>query len=302
MYLSIPAFSVYLQRKKQAMIKAVYRFLSGKFQNVFLDYKVDFKPRFGHGHGDAHPQLLDIVEAQRETYAQHLTSFLKYKEEYFDINNADQEPDSTQPGWNNEFLPGLDIVAMYGLLRDLNPKQYVEIGSGNSTKVARKAINEGGLDTKITSIDPYPRAQIDSMADKVVRKQIENLTDYSDILNLEAGDVLFIDNSHRCLPNSDVTVCFLELLPQLKKGVIVHVHDIYIPYDYPQIMCDRAYSEQYVLAAFLLANPAKYRPILPNYFISEDAQLKEILSPVWEHENLKGVERHGGSFWIEVMS
>lgn len=282
------------------MIKTLYRFVSGKFQNVFLDYKVDFKPRFGHGNGGAHPQLLDVVEAQRETYASHLESFLKYKEVYFDISKADQESDETQPGWNNDFLPGLDIVAMYGLLRELNPKQYIEIGSGNSTKVARKAIKEGELDTKITSIDPYPRAQIDAMADKVIRKPIEEMEDYSDITNLEAGDILFIDNSHRCLPNSDVTVCFLELLPQLKKGVIVHVHDIYIPYDYPQFMCDRAYSEQYVLTAFLLANPKKYRPILPNYFISEDAELKKILAPVWEHENLQGVEQHGGSFWFEV--
>lgn len=282
------------------MIKTLYRFVSGKFQNVFLDYKVDFKPRFGHGNGGAHPQLLDIVEAQRETYANYLESFLKYKEVYFDISKADQESDDTQPGWNNDFLPGLDIVAMYGLLRELNPKQYIEIGSGNSTKVARKAIKEGELDTKITSIDPYPRAQIDAMADKVIRKPIEEMEDYSDITNLEAGDILFIDNSHRCLPNSDVTVCFLELLPQLKKGVIVHVHDIYIPYDYPQFMCDRAYSEQYVLTAFLLANPKKYRPILPNYFISEDAELKKILAPVWEHENLQGVEQHGGSFWFEV--
>ncbi len=282
------------------MIKAVYRFVSGKFQNVFLDYKVDFKPRFGHGNGGAHPQLLDIIEAQRETYADYLESFLKYKEVYFNINNADQESDENEPGWNNDFLPGLDIVAMYGLLRELNPKQYIEIGSGNSTKVARKAITEGQLVTKITSIDPYPRAQIDNLADKVVRQPIEDLKDYSDIANLESGDMLFIDNSHRCLPNSDVTVCFLELLPRLKKGVIVHVHDIYVPYDYPQFMCDRAYSEQYVLAAFLLANPSKYRPILPNYFISEDAELKKILSPVWEHENLKGVEQHGGSFWFEV--
>lgn len=282
------------------MIKTLYRFVSGKFQNVFLDYKVDFKPRFGRGNGGAHPQLLDVVEAQRETYASHLESFLKYKEVYFDISKADQESDDTQPGWNNDFLPGLDIVAMYGLLRELNPKQYIEIGSGNSTKVARKAIKEGELDTKITSIDPYPRAQIDAMADKVIRKPIEDMEDYSDITNLEAGDILFIDNSHRCLPNSDVTVCFLELLPQLKKGVIVHVHDIYIPYDYPQFMCDRAYSEQYVLAAFLLANPKKYRSILPNYFISEDAELKKILAPVWEHENLQGVEQHGGSFWFEV--
>lgn len=284
------------------MIKALYRFVSGKFQNVFLDYKVDFKPRFGHGNGGAHPQLLDIVEAQRSTYEKHLKSFLQYQDVYFDISNADQESDEHEPGWNNNFLPGLDIVAMYGLLRDLNPKQYVEIGSGNSTKVARKAIREGGLDTQITSIDPYPRAQIDALADKVVRQPIENLKDYSDVLNLEAGDILFIDNSHRCLPNSDVTVCFLELLPQLKKGVIVHVHDIYIPYDYPQFMCDRAYSEQYVLAAFLLANPGKYQPMLPNYFISEDAKLSKILSPIWEHKNLKGVEKHGGSFWFEVVA
>lgn len=284
------------------MVKTIYRFVSTKFQTIFLDYKVQFKPRFGHGQGGAHPQLLKIVEDQRETYASHLKSFLEFKEVYGAIKKTAQEQDETQPAWNNEFLPGLDIVAMYGLMRTLNPKQYIEIGSGNSTKVVRKAIVDGNLDTKITSIDPYPRAQIDALADKVVRMPIEDLKDYSDIENLEAGDVLFIDNSHRCLPNSDVTVCFLELLPALKKGVIVHVHDIYIPYDYPQFMCDRAYSEQYVLAAFLLANPEKYRPILPNYFISEDAELKQILAPVWNQDNLQGVEQHGGSFWFEVMS
>jgi len=82
----------------------------------------------------------------------------------------------------------------------------------------------------------------------------------------------------------------------------VHVHDIYIPFDYPQFMCDRAYSEQYILAAFLLSNPEKYKPILPNYFISEDEQLNGILSPIWNLDSLQGVEHHGGSFWFEVMS
>lgn len=284
------------------MVKSVYRFISSKFQNVFLDYKVDFKPRFGHGAGDAHPQLLDIVNANRGAYTSYLESFLKYKDQYHGIRTSDVETDEAQPAWNNEFLPGLDIVAIYGMLRELNPKQYIEIGSGNSTKVVRKAIVEGSLDTKITSIDPYPRAQIDALADVVIRQPIEDLKDYSAIENLEAGDILFIDNSHRCLPNSDVTVCFLELLPKLKPGVIVHVHDIYIPYDYPQFMCDRAYSEQYVLAAFLLANPDKYKTILPNYFISEDEELSKILTPIWDHKNLKDVERHGGSYWFEVTA
>lgn len=284
------------------MVKSVYRFLSGKFQNVFLDYKVDFKPRFGHGAGGPHPKLNAIVDANRVEYASRLESFLNYAEVFQSIKKSDAEKDESQPAWNNEFLPGLDIIGIYGMLCDINPKQYIEVGSGNSTKVVRKAIIDGSLQTKITSIDPYPRAQIDDLADTVIRKPIEDMDDYSAIENLEAGDILFIDNSHRCLPNSDVTVCFLELLPALKKGVIVHVHDIYIPYDYPQFMCDRAYSEQYVLAAFLLANPEKYKPVLPNYFISEDKELSKILEPVWNHESLNGVERHGGSFWFEVMS
>jgi hypothetical protein len=83
--------------------------------------------------------------------------------------------------------------------------------------------------------------------------------------------------------------------------VIVHIHDIYLPYDYPQFMCDRAYSEQYMLAAFVLANPAKYATILPNYYISEDKELSGILAPLWAHPNLEGVERHGGSYWLRIM-
>jgi len=282
------------------MIKPVYRFLSGKFQNVFLDYKVDFKPRFGHGK-PPHAGLYNIINENRADYQNTLNSFLEYKNVFKTIKSADKETDDNLPTWNNQFLPGLDIISIYGIISNNNPKQYIEIGSGNSTKVVRKAINDGKLQTKITSIDPYPRANIDHLADMVIRQPIENLTDYSAIENLEAGDVLFIDNSHRCLPNSDVTVCFLELLPKLKSGVIVHIHDIYLPYDYPQFMCDRAYSEQYVLAAFILANPNKYKTILPNYFIYEDKELNKILNPVWKLENLKGVEQHGGSYWLQIV-
>jgi hypothetical protein len=96
-------------------------------------------------------------------------------------------------------------------------------------------------------------------------------------------------------------VFFLEVLPRLKKGVIVHVHDIYLPYDYPQFMCDRFYSEQYGLAMYILANPQKFKPILPNYFIYEDKELSQIIEPVWAHNNLAGVEKHGGSFWLQIQ-
>jgi hypothetical protein len=89
-------------------------------------------------------------------------------------------------------------------------------------------------------------------------------------------------------------------LPKLKPGVIVHIHDIYLPYDYPQFMCDRFYSEQYPLAMCILANPKRYNTLMPNYFVSEDAELAKVLSPLWQSAHMSEVERHGGSFWLQI--
>ena len=118
--------------------------------------------------------------------------------------------------------------------------------------------------------------------------------------NLEENDIVFFDGTHTVLPNSDATWFFLEVLPSIPKGVIVQVHDIYIPYDYPQFMCDRYYSENYILGAVLLANPEKYEILSPNFYISEKQSFMSLIAPVWEHPNLWDVERHGGSFWFRV--
>lgn len=280
------------------MIKKIYRFLSPKFQTLFSEYKVDMKPRYGHGkppHGD----LYKIINANRDLYKEILIKTLSFKENIQTIKKGTDETEVNNPTWNNDFLPGLDIVGIYALMAIYKPKKYIEVGSGNSTKVAFKSKKENGLTTEIISIDPMPRAEIDHLADKVIRKPFEDI-DYNLILELEENDVLFIDNSHRILPNSDAMVFFMEILPKLKKGVIVHIHDIYLPYDYPQFMCDRFYTEQYGLAMFLLANPKKYNTIFPNYFISEDKELSSIIEPLWNHDNLKDVERHGGSFWLQI--
>lgn len=280
------------------MIKQVYRFLSPKFQNLFLDYKVDFKPRFGHGK-PPHSELFKIIDSNRDTYKLLIDKALLLKETIWTIKNSKDETDPIKPTWNNGYLPGLDIIGIYTLLTEFRPKKYIEIGSGNSTKVAFKAKMEQHLNTEIISIDPMPRAEIDHLADRVIRKPFENI-DFNILDELNENDILFVDNSHRILPNSDSMVFFLDILPQLKKGVIVHIHDIYLPYDYPQFMCDRFYSEQYGLAMYLLANPQKYETILPNYFIFEDKELSDLIAPIWEHNNLKGVEKHGGSYWIRI--
>lgn len=280
------------------MLKTTYRFISSRFQTIFLDYKVQFKPRYGHGSGP-HEKLYDIINKNRNEYATHLNAILNYKDEIGKIKKLSEEKDANLPAWNNEFLPGLDIIGIYTMLAEKKPAKYVEVGSGNSTKVAHLAKKNHDLNTEIISIDPMPRAEIDHLSDQVIRKPFEDIS-HEVVLSLEAGDILFIDNSHRILPNSDAMVFFMEVLPMLKKGVIVQIHDIYLPYDYPQNMCDRAYSEQYGLAFYLMANPEKYNTILPNYFISEDKELSGIISDIWKMPNLENVEKHGGSFWLEI--
>lgn len=282
-----------------SLLKDIYRFLNPRFKNLYLEYHVDFKPRYGHGR-PPHHQLNKIVEANRKVYEDNLRLALTFKGNLHQIKHLKDESNPDFPAWNNGFLPGLDIVGIYTMLAKYRPARYLEVGSGNSTKVAFKAKKEQNLPTEITSIDPFPRAEIDHLADRVIRQPFENV-DFNPLLaELKPGDIVFIDNSHRILPNSDATVFFLEVLPRLPKGVVVHIHDIYLPYDYPQFMCDRFYSEQYGLAMYLLADPVRYRTILPNYFISEDKQLSGLIEPMWEHPNLVGVERHGGSFWLEI--
>lgn len=280
------------------MLKSFLKRIHPKYQALINEYPVDMKPRYGYGL-PPHKQLYDIIDAERNTYEALIDAAFSYQTEIAEIQDSNKLTDSTLPVWNNGFLPGLDIIAIYTMIAHYKPKRYVEVGSGNSTKVAFKAKQEQHNSLEITSIDPMPRAEIDQLADVVIRKKFEDI-DYKTILELEAGDILFIDNSHRILPNSDSMVFYMEILPQLKKGVIVHIHDIYLPYDYPQFMCDRFYTEQYGLAMYVMANPKRYRTIFPCYFVSEDAQLAKQLKPIWNHNNLKGVERHGGSYWLQI--
>ena len=281
----------------KSLLKNWYRFLHPRFQSLFLEYPVEMQPRFGQGK-PPHPELYQLINEGREVYASLLQMVLQHRDYLVTIPKT-ADPAGIQPNWINGYLPGLDIATLYTLLVHFQPEQYVEVGSGNSTKVAAKAKREHQLQTRITAIDPNPRAEISQQVDQMIQQPFEK-TDFSFLFSLKAGDILFIDNSHRVLPNSDATVFFLEVLPRLQKGVIVHIHDIYLPEDYPPFMCERFYSEQYLLAAFLLADPVKYKVLLPNYFVSQDDVLNRILKPLWSHPNLQGVEQHGGSFWLQI--
>jgi hypothetical protein len=198
----------------------------------------------------------------------------------------------------------LDTFALYGFVTDRKAALLLEVGSGYSTKVARRAIRDHRLSTKIISIDPHPRAEIDQLCDEVLRQPLETC-DLSVVDRLGPGDIFFLDGSHRSFMNSDVTVFFLEILPRLKPGVLVHLHDIFLPLDYePWWLCrfypHRYWSEQYLLAASLLAGHSGYEVILPNSYIGITPRLANLLDAFWKGPQLAGVSRKGSSFWMQT--
>jgi hypothetical protein len=261
-----------------------------------IDYKVISKPRYGYGQ-PPHAILYEVINRNRDTYKNNLESFLRFKEYFRKIPLHDSES-SLSPFWLNTWLPAPDAIALYSFLCLYEPKTYLEVGSGNSTKFARTAINDHNLKTKMISLDPHPRAEIDQICDVIVRQGLEEV-DLAIFDELEEGDILFIDNSHRCFMNSDVTVAFLDILPRLKANVFVHFHDIFLPYDYLPGWEDQYYSEQYLLAAYLLANTDRFNILLPNYFIFNDPELKQILSPIRKPE-MEAPGNPGASFWIKT--
>jgi hypothetical protein len=270
---------------------------SDSVQRILLDYPVRSRPRYGWGLPD-HPGLSRILWEGRERYRSLLLDFATNIDALQKLP-VEGSPDDTEPSWINNYYPGLDSVALYGLLTRLRPRLYMEVGSGNSTKFVRRALRDQGLPTRLVSIDPHPRAEVDALCDEVIRQPLEDV-DPSVVDRLDFGDVLFVDGSHRVFMNSDVVAAFLDLMPRLKPGVHVHIHDIWIPSDYPPDWAPRFYSEQYLLAAQLLAGGTAYEVEFPGWFVCNDPELSLILMPLWELPHMRRVERHGCSFWIET--
>ena len=156
-----------------------------------------------------------------------------------------------EPFLKNMWFEGGDARAAYGIPAAKRPKRIIEIGSGNSTMFIRRAIRDFSLATQLTSIDPAPRAEIDRLCNTVVRQSVLDV-DLKVFRQLEAGDILFHDGSHLTFNGTDTVRLFLEILPILQPGVMIHLHDICLPGEYVEGYDRRGYSEQYMLAAALL--------------------------------------------------
>lgn len=214
----------------------------------------------------------NVFSGLRINYDENLenlkTILAKYQPDWQVAAKDDGVRYTTDPNVNFSF-PEWDAYVLYCLIREIKPQRIIELGSGMSTRVMVQAISDGKLETTVVCVDKYvdKKTQRNLSKLKVKFDLIDiNDVDLSVFSNLEPGDILFIDSSHVLSNFSDVELEFMMILPMLKPGVIVQVHDIFLPFNYPLnwlIDWQSVLTEQHVLAAYLHENP-KVRILASN--------------------------------------
>jgi hypothetical protein len=218
----------------------------------------------------------------------------------FDYPQHAQDGGLTFPLHNSQFSEA-DARALFALLRHWRPGRMVEVGSGFSTLLAVD-VNRRFLDgaMRLTAIEPYPRDFLHGL-DGLAALRVERVQDTPAgvFAELERGDVLFIDSSHVLKTGSDLVHLLTRVLPVLAGGVRIHVHDVFLPDDYPPYWVideNRSWNEQYALQAMLAGNP-RYRVLYGTQYaltrLSGDAAIA--------FGTLAAQPYAGGSFWIEVQ-
>lgn len=211
---------------------------------------------------------------------------------------------------NNSFSYGC-AAALHTIIREFKPRHFIEIGSGHSSKVISKAMemnrkNDSSREAEYIIVDPYPdgivSTQLPSVS-RLIKEKVENV-DKTIFDVLEKDDILFIDSGHTVRTGGDVNFLLLDVLPRLHPGVIIHFHDIGLPYEYPKIYFTNPtfrvfWTEAYLLQAFLAFN-RDFEILLAMNYIQTDhmgvfckAFPRFILADNWANS---------GSFWIRRVS
>jgi hypothetical protein len=205
---------------------------------------------------------------------------------------------------NNCFSFGC-AASLHSMIRHYKPKRIIEIGSGFSSRIISKAIELNSSNGSLCNyqiIDPYPNVITETKIQNInsFNKERVELVDPKFFCSLEENDILFIDSGHTTRIGGDVNFMYLDILPTLKKGVIIHIHDINLPYEYPEVYCTNPafrvfWTEAYLLQAFLCFN-SSFEILLAMNFIQKDhidrfceAFPKFELDKNWANS---------GSFWI----
>ena len=194
----------------------------------------------------AYPAIEELFIAAEERQREFLKNIKKYAEPIGKI----YENNPPEPRWDQDWFPRMDAVAAYVMVREFRPRRIIEVGSGHSTRFMARAVRDGALPTRITAVDPGPRAKIDGLDVETVSKLVHEVPPEL-FGELGAGDILFIDSSHILMPGTDVDYLFNSVLPSLPSGTLIHIHDILLPDPYPEAWTWRGYNEQLGVALLL---------------------------------------------------
>ena len=223
-----------------------------------------------------------------------------------ELSDVPQEMPPGPPSyhWRNDFWTAGDALIHYGMLRDVRPKRVVEVGCGWSSLLLAKALArneaEGASRTVVDQVEPYARKDLlRALPDHwKLHETILQRAPLELFESLGEGDVCFYDGSHVARAGSDVNWFFFEILPRLAPGVIVHLHDVFWPNDYPEEWIferGQTWNEQYVLQAFLMYN-REFEPIIANaaVFLGRPGEMEELFSSL-------PVIRSGCSIWLRRL-
>jgi hypothetical protein len=247
---------------------------------------------------------MDGIRFHPEKYIEFIEQLAR---KYADECNWPNEPslDPKQFHLHNGCFSYGCAAPLHCIIRDHKPKSIIEIGSGNSSKVIAAANELNSLEnhkTKHTIIDPYfALNQKDFPESTVIIRQPVETMELDIFASLEENDILFIDSSHVCKIGSDVNFEILEILPRLKKGVLIHFHDIPLPSEYPKIYATNPrfrvfWTESYLLQAFLICN-SDFEIILPMSYVQ--THCLERLKMAFPHSLKTDFGWASGSFWIK---
>ena len=221
----------------------------------------------------------------REGFIAHIAAMDGFAAELESIG-ADGPP---QPRWGQDWFPRLDGAAAYAMVRTREPSAIVEVGSGHSTRFMARAVRDGGLRTRITAIDPAPRAALGGLGIDVIESTVQEAGS-APFAHLAQGDVLSIDSSHVLMPGSDVDFLLNRILPSLEPGVLIHIHDVFLPDEYPPEWAWRGYNEQLCVAP--LIGTGAYRVLWSSHYVAsrmaralEGTVLSRLEIPEGAHES-----------------
>jgi predicted O-methyltransferase YrrM len=247
------------------------------------------------------PQLVSIDMNQQSQLCLLEEVFTQYKSEFnFVINKTDNPHEFYL---NNGGFGLEDAEVLHCMIRHFKPKTIIEVGAGHSTFLSARAClmnQKEGCPGRLISIEPYPREAHKKGfpgLDRLIIQKVEEL-EANFFEQLAENDILFIDSSHVVRIGNDVNFLYLEVLPRLKKGVIVHIHDIFFPYHYPkEWVVDKLifYTEQYLLQAFLCLNRA-YEVVFGNYYML--SKYLDKMHAVFAHPQGYRQRNIPNSFWI----